>query len=62
MNENKWLCFNDKFIRKSAICEYHLINLTIEIYTSFVSYNQTFETEEQANKWLNYLHNELREN
>jgi hypothetical protein len=61
--ENKWLCFpENRFIRKSAIVSYHMVGLTIEIFTPYYSFKHTLDSEAQVCKWLDYLHDELRDN
>lgn len=59
--ENKWLFFNNIYIRKSTIISYRLIGFTVELVTSYISINETFDDVEIAKKWLQYLHDELRE-
>lgn len=59
-DENKWLCFFEKFIRKNSVVAYELCGLMIVIITPNYSFTHTLNTPEDAKKWLNYLHDELR--
>jgi hypothetical protein len=61
MTKNKWLEFDNKFVRKSAITGYIRRGSVVEIYSQIYSHNKQFETEEEAIKYLNYIHDQLRD-
>jgi hypothetical protein len=59
MNQNNWLEFNEKYIRKSSITAYFNVGKVVEIHTHHYAYNKLFETYDDSYKYMEYLHDLL---